>query len=85
MGILPMIHGLEARSTSTASRLIPPRRALAGAFALATGFSPWDSRAAGFCQSRLQPGFSIMGFIHTPSYVAGSFPNEKLYSLTRRW
>ena len=51
---------------------------------LDTGFSPWDWDAAGFSLSRLQPGFSMRGFIHTPSYVAAPSAISALNSHQRR-
>jgi len=48
MGILPTIHGLQARATSTASCSIPSRRASAGMLPFDTGFSPWHCQARGF-------------------------------------
>ena len=74
MGILPMlevcsrgrlryIHGLRALATSTSSRLIPPSRALAGASPVSDGLQSVELQCRRFPLSRLQPGFSMNGFI----------------------
>ena len=64
-GLLMMNHGSRQRRDATPS---PPgfsRRP-----PLDTGFSPWYSNPTGFALSRLQPGFSMRGFIHPPSCPA---------------
>jgi len=79
----PPIHrdSIEAIYLTPAPGISPvlSRRASAGVPPLDTGFSPWEHRLAGFCLSRLQPGFSTTGFIHN------TWPNLRNTGLRDAW